>query len=494
MEHEGPAVPGRLLAVLLGGFLALLAGCLGLGWLLLAGGGRQRPLEDPELRRELLARLAMDANALNDSHPDAEVGRVLAPASRFDYGEVVVRTNRAGMREREVELPKPANRVRVVLLGDSFVFGIKCSEEERLGGRLERYLRDARTDHSRDVEVLSVGVSSWSLVSEIAYVRRQADRLQPDLVVHLTVPNDLADVSGVRGSGVLSSFVPLHPERADAMVGIDFVPLGLGWEGRSRFAMARARVLGFVSDLSRLPASPGYLMVAHWGRLAPVVREEIGRFLDPDSILYTPLAFYQDKSTWLDAENYHWNPAGNERLARVLCGLIQARRLLPALALARNPDLEREAAQFAADGLRDAAEPCEEAEWMRTKLPPRLELGPGAPSARQVHAGIDEDHLASPYVSILLGQPAPASALRILGRALPDTVLADAVVRVWIEEHEVGKITLRPDQPIDFRADVPPLLRGNEPLNVRLEASDHVYRGDDLRHCVVFQLDSVALE
>lgn len=492
MQREGPAV--RALALLLGVTLALLAGCLGLGWLWFARGAPATLGEDAELRRELLARLAMEASALNDSHPDAEVARVLAAASRFEYGDVVVSTNRAGMREREYAVPKPPGTVRVVLLGDSFVFGIKCSEEQRLGGQLERLLRSIRTDRTREVEVLSLGVSSWSLASALAYLRRQLDRLEPDLVVHVTVSNDLADVSGVRGSGVLSTFAPLHPEHADAMVGIDFVPMGLGWESRTRFAAARARVEGFVADLARLPARPRYLLVAHWGKFAPVLREQIGRFLDPDSVLYTPLSFHQDESTWLDPGNYHWNPAGNAHMARVLCGTIRARGLLPQLALASAPALEREAATFAANGLRDAQGPCAEVERLRAKLPSRLDLGAGPPSVHQVHAGIDADRLASPYVSILLGQPAPASALRVLGRALPDSVLENAEVRVWIEEHEVGTITLRPDQPIDFRAAVPPALRGREPLSVRLEASDHVYRGDDLRHCVVFQLDSVALE
>src|SRR5262245_25750453 len=171
MERQGPpcagasrGVPGVGLAVLLGVALASLAGCLVLGWLLLARGRTAptgSPVHDPELRRELLARLAMDANAPNDSHPDAEVARVLSPASRFEQEGLVLSTNRAGMREREVELPKPAQRVRIALLGDSFVFGVQCNESERLGGRMEHILREALTDPAREVEVLSFGVSSW---------------------------------------------------------------------------------------------------------------------------------------------------------------------------------------------------------------------------------------------------------------------------------------------------------------------------------------------
>jgi hypothetical protein len=270
--------------------------------------------------------------------------------------------------------------------------------------------------------------------------------------------------------------------------------MGLGWESRTRFERARASVLGLVAALARLPNRPRYVLIGHWGPLTSVLQEEIGKLLDPDSVVYTPFEFYRDGSTWLDPKNYHWNPAGHERVARVLAGLVRTRGWLPELALAPAPELERAADEFAQQGLAEARAPCEEVARTLRKLAPVLDLTVGPPYSRELHGGVDAERLAAPYVSILLAQPANAGALHVVGRALPDSVLTGAVVRVWLEDRELGTITLQPDGPIDFRAEVPSVLRGSEPLNVRLEASDYVYRGDDLRHCVAFRLDRVALE
>jgi hypothetical protein len=243
-----------------------------------------------------------------------------------------------------------------------------------------------------------------------------------------------------------------------------------------------------------MPAQPRYLLVGHWGKFNPVLHAEIGRLLDPDSVLYSPLEFYEDSANWLGPKNYHWNAAGHEKLARMLFRLLRSRGLLPMLALTPDAEAEREAVAFAALGLEDALAPCEEVGWTRDRLPPKIDFVAEPANPRQLHGGIDAERLASPYVSLLLGQPAPASALRLRGQALPDSVLANAVVQVWVEAQQLGTITLQPDQPIDFRVELPAELRGNEPLNVRLSCADYVYRGDDLRHCVVFRVDSVALE
>src|SRR6185503_13428629 len=167
MDREAssaPRAPGRWIAALLGVVLALSVACGILARLRLANtsGAAGTSLDDPEVRRELVTRLVAETDALNDSHPDADVARVLAPSSRHRFEGVDVATNRVGMRERDYAIPKPAGLVRVVVLGDSFVFGIKCEPQERLGGQLERLLREGRGPGAPDVEVLSLGVSSWN--------------------------------------------------------------------------------------------------------------------------------------------------------------------------------------------------------------------------------------------------------------------------------------------------------------------------------------------
>jgi hypothetical protein len=65
---------------------------------------------------------------------------------------------------------------------------------------------------------------------------------------------------------------------------------------------------------------------------------------------------------------------------------------------------------------------------------------------------------------------------------------------VWLEERELGTVKLEPDQEFEFQAAVPSDMRASEPFNVRLVSDDYVYRGDDLRHCVVFELRAAGFE
>src|SRR5262245_57024878 len=194
-----PPVPARWTAVLLGLSLALLFGC---GLLLLERSRAPsvaRILADPALRRAALAEIVRTSRGGNDSHPDADVARVLVPGTTGNDGHIDVQTNRFGMREREYVLPKPAGLVRVVVLGDSYVYGVNCPAEQRLGEFLERDLEARSAARAHEIEVLHLGVPSWDLISECSFLRRQLDQLRPDLVVQVTCINDLYDVCGVRG-------------------------------------------------------------------------------------------------------------------------------------------------------------------------------------------------------------------------------------------------------------------------------------------------------
>lgn len=522
---RGPA--GPWIALSLGLALALLASLVAFA---LAWRRGARPaandaelLSDPRVRAAVVAELVGGAQVVNDAHPDATVVRTLLPSVERTEGAIAVRTNAQGMRERDYVLPKPAGLVRVVLLGDSFVYGAGAPAEERLGAQLEGFLRARAGAGAPALEVLHLAVSSWSLGSECAYLRRQLDRLQPDLVVHVTHSNDLNDVAGVRGFGALATFTPAFPERADVLLGpawerlrglggaggatgvearsliasyggAGLLPTGLGRESQTRFAAARRDVLGLAQALAALPGKPPYLLVGHWGEFAGELHAHIGRELG-DAVLYTPLEFWRDTSTWIAANDNHWNARGHERMARVLYGTIRARGWLPALALAAWPEAEEEARAFAAQGRAFAEQPCAETAKARAQLAPVVDLRAlERGTALQIHGGIDDQRLVSPYASLLLGARPGARRLKVTGRCLPDGVLRDAQVHVAIEGQDAGWIRLEPDAPIRFEVGLPEGVPAGEPLDVCFSSDDFVYRGDDLRHCVVFELERVALE
>jgi hypothetical protein len=497
-------VDARLFFALWGSWIALLLACGFLGWQYAKNPPAtfygEEMLRDPEVRREVIRKLSEQGSMQFDSHPDPQVARVLLP-----YGERQgSRTNAFGMREREVVMPKPAGLVRIVLLGDSYVFGLNIADQERLGAVLERSLSE-RGGGVR-FECLHYAVNSWNLASECEFVRRQLEALQPDLVVQVSVSNDLNDVSGVRGFGEESSFAPRHAQRTDALVldryaksflGHDtpnLLPRGMDHEGRQRFADALAAVRRLRAALAELPGSPRHLLVLHWGALQPAVHEHLGSRLEPDSVVYLPFEFSIDKEVRLSATDAHWNARGHALVAQLLHGLILTRGLLPQGVVGAWAEAERLAEEWSRSGREFAETRGADLRATLAGLVARIDLPFGLEEARQVHGGLDREGLVSPYASFVLLQQPGARFLRLAGRALPDRSLRGAHTRVALEEYELGTIELAPDQPLAFEAPIPPELSGRELLNVRLESDDYVYRDENLRHCVVFRLERAALE
>jgi lysophospholipase L1-like esterase len=116
-------------------------------------------------------------------------GRMTLP----DNYDVPFRINGQGLRADEEFAPDHPGRARILLVGDSFVFGIGVELQDTLGEQLERAL-DTDGQPGPPVEVVSVGVPSYGLDHYTKVVERWLPRLRPDLVVVALFPgNDLID-------------------------------------------------------------------------------------------------------------------------------------------------------------------------------------------------------------------------------------------------------------------------------------------------------------
>lgn len=493
----------RLLALGAGLILAL----LGLAALLLfrpaspARSLQDEVLREPALRAQLVEELARQSTGNYDSHPDATVGHVHLPGQR-NGPHGVERINSRGMREEEYELPKPLGMIRVVILGDSFVFGWGVAAEERMGAHLEQVLRE-RGAGSVALEVVHLGVISWSLASECAYVLRQLETLAPDLVVQITLTNDLDDPQGIRGFGGLGNFSTQGRGPGDSLVYVNhcrdlldvaaqnYLSRGWGFDSLTRFEEARSWLAALRQGMAKLPGHPRHLLLVHWHHYNPVFHARLGRSLEPESLFYLPVRFWNREEYHNSPEDLHWSPAGHRAVARILYTLIRERGLLPLPNLERWPEAEEETRALAEEGWKEAeAEP-----RLPSGLKPSLEPADlDDKLARQILGGLDREGLVSPYASILLRSKRAASELRVTGQFLPDRVLAGKVVRIFVDEFEVGQLVVAPGEPFDFRAPLPAEVGEREASSVRFLAEDFVYRGSDLRHCVVWRLDRVALE
>jgi lysophospholipase L1-like esterase len=101
---------------------------------------------------------------------------------------VVQEANRQGFRGPERPRRKPGSVFRILMLGDSTVYGQGVSTQQTLPAHLERELKGA-TGHS--VEVLNFGVPGYNLEESIDQYQYLASRWDHDLVLLKLVSNDL---------------------------------------------------------------------------------------------------------------------------------------------------------------------------------------------------------------------------------------------------------------------------------------------------------------
>jgi len=455
--------------------------------------------------RDAIQAIAGESSAAWDSHVDPAVARVMpSNAYGITIWEVECRSNEHGMREDAYALEKPADTLRVVILGDSYVFGHGTLFRERMGVYLHAYLSNRSANPPAKLEVLHVGISSWNVLAECAYMRRQLDLMRPDLVFHIVVPNDLDDTNGVRGWGGLGRYTPLHRERAGGLVShnaarifassreANLVPYGLDWESRTRFEQSAAEI----GRLERAIEAQGgeYLLLIKGPGWLPAAGPHLSAELDESQVAYVSNAFCFDKSTWVGEGNNHWNGHGNERIAKLMFGLIQGRGYLAELGLEEWHLANEEVETIHGQGLRDSQNP--------NTIPNKLEAAPLLSdvafgdlmevNARHLNGGLDGAGYACPYASLILRNEG-ASELLLEAENLGRFELEGAVVTVYVEEFEVGSFALGTAGPIEARFELPPELASRPFVSVRLSASDFVYKDSSEHPCFSYRLLRLAL-
>jgi hypothetical protein len=87
--------------------------------------------------------------------------------------------NSKGLRGREYPYEKPPAVTRVLVLGDSYIWGYGVADHEVFTEVLEARFREA----SAQVEVLNAGVSGWGNDQEFLFLKEEGFRYAPDIVV-----------------------------------------------------------------------------------------------------------------------------------------------------------------------------------------------------------------------------------------------------------------------------------------------------------------------
>ena len=126
-------------------------------------------------------------------------GFALQPGTKGQYqreGESYVLINSDGLRDREHAKAKPADTVRVVVLGDSFSEAMHVPMEQTFWFLLEQRLQECNAFPGKKVEVINFGVSGYGTAQELMTLRQRVWDYSPDLVVlAFTTYNDIYDNS-----------------------------------------------------------------------------------------------------------------------------------------------------------------------------------------------------------------------------------------------------------------------------------------------------------
>ena len=155
-----------------------------------------------EEKRALVEQAGQQTASLWDTVPEPLVGRLAKPNLTVQQSYAEVKTNNAGMRASKPFAPKAANTYRVVCLGDSFVMGEAGKEEDRWCDQMQQWFdRSGTKIDNKPVEMLAVGLSSWNALQEATYLTSRLSDYDPDLIIVLTVSNDITHDYGVTGSG-----------------------------------------------------------------------------------------------------------------------------------------------------------------------------------------------------------------------------------------------------------------------------------------------------
>ena len=98
--------------------------------------------------------------------PDKERGAALKPNSErwfHDEGEALVRINSAGLRDHEHDKLKPAQTLRIAVLGDSYAEAQQVDINDTFWTVLRIQLSRCDKLHGRQIETINFGVSAYGL-------------------------------------------------------------------------------------------------------------------------------------------------------------------------------------------------------------------------------------------------------------------------------------------------------------------------------------------
>ena len=114
------------------------------------------------------------------------------------------RANAKGWRDRERSYDNSDARYRILVMGDSQVFGYTVPEDAQFTRRLEDRLRREETN----AEVINISYPGWSIDQQLVAFRREGIRYRPDMASCISASTICGNCVGTRTAGNMRAASP----------------------------------------------------------------------------------------------------------------------------------------------------------------------------------------------------------------------------------------------------------------------------------------------
>ncbi|MBL8851186.1 MAG: hypothetical protein JNG89_16010 [Planctomycetaceae bacterium] len=156
-----------------------------------------------QLRRKPVDHFAGEFLSMTRPSGDIRVLELIPGWSgEFDGARTTV--NRWGMRDRARSLRKPAQTVRIAMVGSSIILGLGVDDERTISRRLEERLNAHRAEGDPEFEVLNFGMGSTYAVERRATIEHMVLQFDPDVILYFAHQDEMFRVNSNLGNAYLA--------------------------------------------------------------------------------------------------------------------------------------------------------------------------------------------------------------------------------------------------------------------------------------------------
>ena len=266
---------------------------------------------------------------------------------------VVYKTNSLGIRDREISLLKSSNVIRILALGDSYIWGEGLHENELITSKIEKHLDSVYT---QTVEVINSGIGAFNTRDEYSQLVRLFPVYKPDIVILFFFTNDLLpkDSTGeslswkaktnlfLRENSKFYAFLYyLIKSSLNSIIStpkfilpgeyFDFSDSNKGWVRFKKYFLeikkycqrANAELIFvFIPTLTNLDLNYPYAEL----------KENVSKYVIEKNVhyfsFYDIFARYEPIDLWVSKENTHWNDRATTIASDALCNYLISNELV----------------------------------------------------------------------------------------------------------------------------------------------------------------------